>query len=57
MKKDPADGEETEFMENTFDCLCSALAQPEVKRDFVEAEGVELMLIMMKWVPSACAPL
>ncbi|KAK4683965.1 beta-catenin-like protein 1, partial [Tremellales sp. Uapishka_1] len=47
-KKDPGDGEEVEFMENVFDCLCSALAEPELKQMFLEAEGVELMIIMMK---------
>jgi beta-catenin-like protein 1 len=35
-------------MENVFDTLCSALAQPEMKKAFLEAEGVELMVIMMK---------
>ncbi|KZO93737.1 DUF1716-domain-containing protein [Calocera viscosa TUFC12733] len=47
-KKDPAEGDETEFMENVFDGLCSALAEPEIKKLFVDAEGVELMVIMMK---------
>ncbi|RSH89598.1 hypothetical protein EHS25_002149 [Saitozyma podzolica] len=47
-KKDPGDNEEVEFMENVFDTLCSALAQPEMKKAFLEAEGVELMVIMMK---------
>ena len=49
-KKDPADGEEVEFMEDMFNCLCTALAEPEMKKLFFEAEGVELMIIMMKWV-------
>ncbi|KZT62220.1 DUF1716-domain-containing protein [Calocera cornea HHB12733] len=47
-KKDPAEGDETEFMENVFDALCSALAETEIKQLFVDAEGVELMVIMMK---------
>ncbi|EJU06016.1 DUF1716-domain-containing protein [Dacryopinax primogenitus] len=47
-KKDPDEGDETEFMENVFDALCSALAEPEIKKLFVDAEGVELMVIMMK---------
>ncbi|OCF34946.1 beta-catenin-like protein 1 [Kwoniella heveanensis CBS 569] len=47
-KKDPGDSEEVEFMENIFDCLCSALSQPEMKHAFLEAEGVELMVLMMK---------
>lgn len=44
------DADETEFMENVFDSLCSALAEPEVKKAFLECEGVDLMLIMMKCV-------
>lgn len=47
-KKDPADSEEVEFMENIFNSMCSILGEPEVKKAFVEAEGVELMIIMMK---------
>lgn len=38
-------------MENLFDTLCSALLEPEIKELFHEAEGVDLMLIMMKYVP------
>lgn len=37
-------------MENVFNSLCSMLAEPELKALFVEAEGVELMIIMMKSV-------
>ncbi|CDZ98759.1 Uncharacterized conserved protein [Phaffia rhodozyma] len=47
-KSDPSDPEEEEFMENSFDALCSALAEPELKQLFLEAEGVELMVICMK---------
>ncbi|WVR03234.1 hypothetical protein IAU60_000225 [Kwoniella sp. DSM 27419] len=47
-KKDPADSEEVEFMENVFDCVCSALSQPEMKKAFEVSEGVELMVLMMK---------
>ena len=46
--KDPGDGEEVEFMEDVFNILCTILAQPDMKRKFLEAEGVELMVIMMK---------
>jgi beta-catenin-like protein 1 len=35
-------------MENIFNCLCSLLAEPEMKSAFLEAEGVELMVILMK---------
>ncbi|TRM67789.1 Catenin-beta-like protein [Schizophyllum amplum] len=47
-RRDPADADETEFMENLFDALCSALAEPEVKKLFLDAEGVELMNLMIK---------
>ncbi|KAJ7591031.1 Catenin-beta-like protein [Mycena floridula] len=47
-RRDPQEGEETEFMENVFDSLCSALSETSVKKLFVEAEGIDLMLIMMK---------
>ncbi|CAI2164326.1 3851_t:CDS:10 [Funneliformis geosporum] len=45
---DPKDADETEMMENFFDALCLALEEPENKQRFLEGEGVELMLIMMK---------
>ncbi|RPD67172.1 DUF1716-domain-containing protein [Lentinus tigrinus ALCF2SS1-7] len=47
-KKDPVNADETEFMENVFDVLCSALAEPEVKKQFLDSEGVDLMILMMK---------
>lgn len=47
-KVDPQDQEEEEFMENAFDALCSALAEPELKHTFLESEGTELMVICMK---------
>ncbi|CDO75579.1 hypothetical protein BN946_scf184858.g19 [Trametes cinnabarina] len=47
-KRDPVDAEETEFMENLFDVLCSALGEPEIKEQFLELEGVDLMVLMMK---------
>jgi len=47
-RKDPVDGEVAEFMENVFDALCSALAEPENKKLFLDSEGVDLMVLMMK---------
>ena len=47
-KKDPVDADETEFMENIFDCLCSALGEPEIKQQFLDSEGVDLMVLIMK---------
>ena len=51
-KRDPVDADETEFMENIFDMLCSALAEAENKKLFLASEGVDLMVLMMKYVPS-----
>lgn len=47
-RRDPADADETEFMENVFDSLCSALGEPENKKLFLDSEGVDLMVIMLK---------
>ncbi|KAI0719562.1 Catenin-beta-like protein [Cerioporus squamosus] len=47
-RKDPVNAEETEFMENVFDVLCSALAEPEIKQQFLDSEGVDLMILMLK---------
>lgn len=35
-------------MENAFDCLCHLVAVVEGKEIFLEAEGIELMVIIMK---------
>lgn len=35
-------------MENVFDSLCSALGEPEIKKLFLDSEGVDLMVLMMK---------
>lgn len=35
-------------MENVFDSLCSALAEPEIKKAFLDCEGVDLMVLIMK---------
>ncbi|OAD79104.1 hypothetical protein PHYBLDRAFT_176618 [Phycomyces blakesleeanus NRRL 1555(-)] len=47
-RKDPQDEDETEMVENFFNAICSMLNEPESKSAFLEGEGVELMLIMMK---------
>ncbi|CAK7338787.1 unnamed protein product [Dovyalis caffra] len=46
--KDPKTGDEEEMVENLFDCLCCLLMPLENKERFVKAEGVELMIIIMK---------
>jgi beta-catenin-like protein 1 len=40
-------------MENVFDALCSALTEPENKQLFLDSEGVDLMVLMMKFVTSS----
>ena len=48
-KRDPAKGtEEEEFVENLFDCVTCCVDEEEGKRKFLDAEGVELCLIMLK---------
>lgn len=47
-RRDPVDADEEEFMENVYDALCAALSEPEIKNLFLEAEGVDLMVLMMK---------
>ncbi|KAG5438579.1 hypothetical protein PCANB_002684 [Pneumocystis canis] len=46
-KRDPIKDIEEEFVENIFDCLCSVLEEQQGKEKFLEAEGVELCLIML----------
>lgn len=50
------DPDEAEFMENVFDALCSALVEPSNKSLFLAAEGPDLMVLMMKFVPSLQSP-
>ncbi|GAA5847831.1 hypothetical protein JCM9279_006655 [Rhodotorula babjevae] len=60
-KREPASSDEVEFMENCFDALCSALSSPTpapsspdapavhpVKSAFLDGEGVELLVLMLK---------
>ncbi|KAK5127680.1 hypothetical protein LTR08_004346 [Meristemomyces frigidus] len=48
-KRDPAkDTHEEEYAENIFDALTSVVDEPGGKTKFLEAEGVELSLIMLK---------
>ncbi|CAM8930228.1 unnamed protein product [Rhodiola kirilowii] len=46
--RDPKSSDEEEMVENLFDCLCCLLMPLENKERFVMAEGVELMIIIMK---------
>ncbi|KAI5124831.1 hypothetical protein M0805_005461 [Coniferiporia weirii] len=47
-RRNPVDADEEEFMENVFNSLCAALTEPEIKRLFLDAEGVDLMVLMVK---------
>lgn len=47
-KLDPEKGQEEEYMENLFEALTCIVDEPEGKAKFIEAEGVELCLIMLK---------
>ena len=48
-KHDPEkDSEEEEFVENLFDSLACILDEPRGKAKFLEAEGIELCLILIK---------
>lgn len=48
-KRDPVKGtEEEEFVENLFDSLTCCLDFPSGKTSFLEAEGIELCLIMLR---------
>ncbi|PIA64088.1 hypothetical protein AQUCO_00201404v1 [Aquilegia coerulea] len=46
--RDPKSEDEEEMVENLFDCLCCLLMPVENKERFMKAEGVELMIIIMK---------
>ncbi len=48
-KKNPEkDSDEEEYVENLFDCLVCLVDEPTGKEKFIEAEGVELCLIMLR---------
>ncbi|ROW07643.1 hypothetical protein VPNG_06810 [Cytospora leucostoma] len=47
-KLNPEKGEEEEYMENLFEALSSITDEPEGKTKFIEAEGIDLCLIMLK---------
>ncbi|KAK8712981.1 hypothetical protein V6N13_148209 [Hibiscus sabdariffa] len=53
--KDPKTSDEEEMLENLFDCLCCLLMPFKIKEMFVKAEGVELMIIIMKQKKSTYA--
>lgn len=39
-------------MENLFDALCSAVSERFIKKLFCDAEGPDLMILMIRWAPT-----
>jgi beta-catenin-like protein 1 len=46
--RDPEEKLEIETMENVFDALCSLLLEGELCQAFIDEEGIELMILMLK---------
>ena len=47
---DPTSSDELEFMENLFNCLCSSLMHNANKDLFLKGEGLQLMILMLRYV-------
>ncbi|XP_011179345.1 beta-catenin-like protein 1 [Zeugodacus cucurbitae] len=47
-RHDPTSTEEQEYMENLFNCLCSALMAKENRERFLKGEGLQLMNLMLR---------
>ncbi|KAI8638413.1 DUF1716-domain-containing protein [Parasitella parasitica] len=47
-RKDASSEDETEMVENFFNAICSLLNEQENKQRFLDSEGIELMVIMIK---------
>jgi beta-catenin-like protein 1 len=47
-KRDPRDGDELEMVENIFDVVAGIVQEHELHTRFLDAEGIQLMLIMVK---------
>lgn len=46
---DPTSSDEVEYMENLFNCLCSALMFHPNKDLFLKGEGLQLMILMLRY--------
>jgi len=46
----PVGGDEEEYAENLFDSLCSSLLFPANRAFFEKAQGIELMLMCIKYL-------
>lgn len=51
-KRDPEGADEEEFVNNVVNTLCSSLLLPENQGLFIASEGLELMLILIKYAPA-----
>ncbi|XP_030374857.1 beta-catenin-like protein 1 [Scaptodrosophila lebanonensis] len=47
-RNDPASNEEQEYMQNLFNCMCSALMARENRDRFLNGEGLQLMNLMLR---------
>lgn len=47
-RHDPSSAEESEMMENLFDCLCSSLMVSTNRDKFLRGEGLQLMNLMLR---------
>lgn len=47
-KVDPVTPEEVEIMENLFDTICSVVQYPDNRKLFIAAEGIDLLIIMLR---------
>ena len=46
--RNPSSDDEAEYVENLFNALCCTLISPTTRSIFLEAEGVELMVLILK---------
>ena len=47
-RHDPSGKEEVEYMENLFNCMCSALMYSANRGRFLRGEGLQLMNLMLR---------
>ena len=47
-RREPVTGDEIEMVENLFDCLCMSLTHAPNRVKFLEGEGLQLMILLLK---------